>query len=260
MRTRAASARWGGTTRCRRPGRRGLVGLVGVGIADEAGAASMRIDVVGTDGSPYTFERAFTVLATDWLVEEIWFPTPTPGPTPTPDPDPPPPLPDDNEILPDVYAGMSARQWVSEWILPIDEPELASCESEASGDTACVSSYFGTRRSFNGGPVGRHHGGTDLAAWAGTPVRTTNGGTVVLAGEYRVRGNLVVVDHGGGVFSSYGHLSSIAVSEGEVVQQGDVVGEVGSTGLSTGPHLHWEMVVAGVLVDGLRWLDETQGF
>jgi murein DD-endopeptidase MepM/ murein hydrolase activator NlpD len=81
-----------------------------------------------------------------------------------------------------------------------------------------------------------------------------------MAGLYLVRGNLVVIDHGGGVFSLYGHMSSLAVSVGDVVHQRDVIGYVGTTGQSTGPHLHWEVSVGGVLVDGLRWLDGTQGF
>jgi murein DD-endopeptidase MepM/ murein hydrolase activator NlpD len=75
-----------------------------------------------------------------------------------------------------------------------------------------------------------------------------------------IRGNLVVVDHGGGVLSCYGHLLERTVAVGQPVRRGEVVGRVGSTGLSSGPHLHWELSVAGVLVDGLRWLDGTQGF
>jgi len=69
-----------------------------------------------------------------------------------------------------------------------------------------------------------------------------------------------VVDHGAGVLSSYGRMSSLSVSVGDEIERGGVLGLVGSTGLSTGPHLHWELAVGGVLVDGLRWLDGTQGF
>ena len=94
----------------------------------------------------------------------------------------------------------------------------------------------------------------------GTPIRATNRGIVVFAEEGLYRGNLVVIDHGAGVLSSYGHQSALRVTVGDTVERGDVVGLVGSTGLSSGPHLHWEMAVGGVLVDGLRWLDGTQGF
>ena len=123
-----------------------------------------------------------------------------------------------------------------------------------------VSGYFGEQRSFNGGPVQGHHGGTDLGYAAGTPVSATNDGIIVLAERVRVRGYCVVIDHGGGVFSLYGHQQSLNVVAGQTISQGDIVGFVGSTGLSTGPHLHWELAVAGVLVDGLRWLDGSQHF
>jgi murein DD-endopeptidase MepM/ murein hydrolase activator NlpD len=71
---------------------------------------------------------------------------------------------------------------------------------------------------------------------------------------------MVVVDHGGGVFSGYAHLASLAVAEGELVAMGDTLGFVGSTGLSTGAHLHWEMAAGGVLVDGIRFVDGSNGF
>jgi murein DD-endopeptidase MepM/ murein hydrolase activator NlpD len=83
---------------------------------------------------------------------------------------------------------------------------------------------------------------------------------VVLAEPLAVRGNMVIIDHGGGVFSGYGHLSGFAVSAGQGVNGGDVIGYVGNTGLSTGAHLHWEMSVHGILVDALRWVDGRNGF
>jgi murein DD-endopeptidase MepM/ murein hydrolase activator NlpD len=69
-----------------------------------------------------------------------------------------------------------------------------------------------------------------------------------------VRGNAVMIDHGGGVVTGYWHLQRIAVQPGTLVHAGDVIGEVGTTGLSTGPHLHWEMRIGGVAVDPLQWL------
>jgi murein DD-endopeptidase MepM/ murein hydrolase activator NlpD len=125
---------------------------------------------------------------------------------------------------------------------------------------ADITSYFGEQRSYNGGPPAGHHGGTDIGVPAGTPVHATNDGTVVLAQLTYVRGNFVIIDHGGGVFTGYGHMQSLAVTAGQTVKQGDILGYVGQTGLATGPHLHWEMSVGGQLVDALRWLDGTQGF
>ena len=123
-----------------------------------------------------------------------------------------------------------------------------------------LSGRFGEQRSFNGGPVGGHHGGTDYAADEGTPVIATSGGRVVVARQLAVRGNMVIIDHGGGVLSGYAHLSTFAVAEGQLVDAGQVIAFVGSTGLSTGAHLHWEMSVHGILVDALRFIDGSNGF
>lgn len=239
----------------------GLAGFVGVAAEDAAGPETLVINVTDAYGAPMTLSANVTVLATNWTSDNIVLPPPGPTPTPGPgQPTPPPPPPDDNLILPGVYAGLTARQWTDSWLLPLAEPNLRSCLVVTSFEVACVSGYFGEQRSFNGGPVSGHHTGTDLAAATGTPVMSMNHGTVVLAGLYRVRGNLVVVDHGGGVFSSYAHFSRIDVAVGDTVAQGEVIGAIGSTGLSTGPHLHWELVINGVRVDALRWLDGTQGF
>jgi murein DD-endopeptidase MepM/ murein hydrolase activator NlpD len=81
-------------------------------------------------------------------------------------------------------------------------------------------------------------------------------GKVVLAETLQVRGNVVIVDHGRGVMSGFWHLSQINVKSGDEVWAGQVVGLVGSTGLSTGAHLHWEMRVNGVPVDPLQWARE----
>ena len=99
------------------------------------------------------------------------------------------------------------------------------------------------------------HEGEDLSAAAGTPVSAPAAGTVVLAEPLFVRGNAVVLDHGQGVYSGYWHLSELAVTVGERVTVGQRLGAVGSTGLSTGAHLHWELHVAGVAVDPLQWVE-----
>jgi len=118
-----------------------------------------------------------------------------------------------------------------------------------------ISSEYGVARSYNNGPVSSFHGGTDFAGDIGAPIYAAAAGTVVFAEELQVRGNTVIVDHGGGVFTSYNHLSEILVSEGEAVTAGQHIGALGSTGLVTGPHLHWEVIVRGVEVDGELWLE-----
>jgi len=78
---------------------------------------------------------------------------------------------------------------------------------------------------------------------------------VVLAEPMTMLGNAIVIDHGWGLLTGYWHLSSIEVQVGQQVAPGDLIGRVGSTGLSTGAHLHWEMWVSGTPVDGLQWLE-----
>jgi murein DD-endopeptidase MepM/ murein hydrolase activator NlpD len=115
---------------------------------------------------------------------------------------------------------------------------------------------FGQRRSYGGGPVTSYHTGHDYGADAGTPVLAPITGTVALAEALQVRGNVVILDHGLGLFTGFWHLSRIDVAEGQQVTPGEIIGLVGNTGLSTGPHLHWEMRVLGVPVDPLQWTQQ----
>jgi|GEM_PF-436712 len=115
-----------------------------------------------------------------------------------------------------------------------------------------LTSAFGKVRTYNTGVV-RHHLGTDLAAPSGTPVLSAGPGKVVLAELLHIYGNAVIVNHADGVSTSYNHLSAIDVAVGDLVDAGDKLGEVGSTGQSTGPHLHWGMVVGGQAVAPEQW-------
>jgi murein DD-endopeptidase MepM/ murein hydrolase activator NlpD len=118
-----------------------------------------------------------------------------------------------------------------------------------------ITSPFGTRRSYNNGPVDGFHGGTDFGAGIGMPIYAPAAGRVVLAEELAVRGNAVLIDHGLGVFSGYWHQSELAARVGQAVQPGDLIGYVGDTGLVTGAHLHWEMRVGGIAVDPMQWTE-----
>jgi len=119
-----------------------------------------------------------------------------------------------------------------------------------------TTSPFGTYRTFSTGGEERHLG-VDLANKEGTPVRAANRGEVMLAEELIVRGKAVVVDHGRGVFTIYNHLSATAVEPGEKVEKGQILGYMGSSGLATGSHLHWEMRVFKWVVDPLEWTQKT---
>lgn len=113
---------------------------------------------------------------------------------------------------------------------------------------AALTSNFGMRtHPVLGGR--RSHNGVDLAAPTGTPVYATADGYVSKAEWFSSYGNYIAIEHGADMQTRFAHLSRIAVNEGERVQKGDLIGYVGSTGRSTGPHLHYEVRVAGAAVD-----------
>lgn len=100
----------------------------------------------------------------------------------------------------------------------------------------------------------RLHAGVDIGAPAGAPVRAAAPGTVTFAGSLGGYGTTVTIDHGGRISTLYAHQTTTTVTVGEQVRAGEIVGRVGSTGLSTGPHLHFEVSVAGTAADPLGWL------
>jgi murein DD-endopeptidase MepM/ murein hydrolase activator NlpD len=112
------------------------------------------------------------------------------------------------------------------------------------------SSSFGRRRTLNGRPRSPHTG-VDLGAPTGTPVRAMQRGRVVLDADLFFSGRTVILDHGLGLFSFYGHLSESQVQPGRVVDAGEMIGLVGATGRVTAPHLHWAVRLGDARVDGL---------
>lgn len=138
---------------------------------------------------------------------------------------------------------------------------LALPTLEAARDPRCpitptwgwLASPYGWRRHPMGGTPG-HHWGIDIASPAGTPVLATMPGAVAYAGPYGSYGLVVYVVHRNGWSSLYGHLSSALVRPGQRVACAQIIGRVGSTGLSTGPHLHFELRYRGYPVDPLPYL------
>lgn len=122
---------------------------------------------------------------------------------------------------------------------------------------ATIISPFGTTRSYNGGPFDRFHSGTDFAGATGTPILAAAAGRVVLRDALNVRGNVTVLDHGWGVYTVYCHQSQQYVEIGDVVQTGQVIGTIGSTGRVSGAHLHWELWVGGVQVNPMQWVSQS---
>ncbi len=119
-----------------------------------------------------------------------------------------------------------------------------------------VTSPFGLRRVINGSPRSPHSG-VDLRAAEGANIVATNHAQVVLVDEFYFNGKSVVLDHGGGLYTMYFHLSDFRVKEGSQVRKGEVIGRVGMTGRVTGPHLHWGARVNGARVDPFELLNKV---
>jgi lysostaphin len=121
-----------------------------------------------------------------------------------------------------------------------------------------ISTIYGVRRYYNGKFANNYyHRGVDYAGGYGSPVVAPAAGRVALVGResagFKVHGNIVGIDHGQGVTSIFMHLNGINVKEGDMVKAGQLIGGIGSTGASTGPHLHWGVYVNGQAVDPVPW-------
>ncbi len=210
--------------------------IVGLSVWTEPGPQGLRLVAVDADG--HTAQTAVLLTVTDagFAVENIDLPPDRQN------------LLDPEKIRAEFAHLMSIvgrvtpeRHWSGRFELPVQAP---------------VTSDFGTKRSYNNGPVRSYHEGIDYDAAEGDPVLAANDGVVALAEPLVVRGNAIVIDHGWGVYSGYYHLSEIGVEVGQAVSQGEVIGKVGSTGLVTGPHLHWEIRVGGVPVNPRQWTQQ----
>lgn len=137
---------------------------------------------------------------------------------------------------------------VPQWQTPFQEP---------INDYLQISAPYGARRSYNGGPVRSYHEGVDYSAYGGTAVFAPASGTVVLAEQLYVRGGAVIIDHGLGIYSGFYHMSSVDTAVGDLVEPGQKIGEVGTTGLSTGNHLHWDLLVNAIWVDAQAWREQN---
>ena len=120
-----------------------------------------------------------------------------------------------------------------------------------------VSTHFGSGRSVNGGPVGGFHSGADIANDAGTSVVAPAPARVAFVEVHPIRGLSVILDHGAGAKSGYHHLEAVLVKPDDLVEVETPIGRMGTSGYSTGPHLHWEVTVYGVNVDPFTWTKEA---
>lgn len=147
-------------------------------------------------------------------------------------------------IFPLLESFDPARYWSGTFIRPVN---------------GTITTEYGAQRITNGVP-GAAHAGIDIATASGTPIVATNGAKVLYSGFLTVSGYTILLDHGMGLQTLHMHMSDVAVKTGEMVAQGDLIGYVGSTGYSTGPHLHFAMYIGGHAVNPWRAFDGTAGF
>lgn len=160
----------------------------------------------------------------------------------------------DIELFESELAGLEREQARLKELLADEQEQGGSRPGRLSWPVqGRISSVYGYRTHPVTG-ARKLHSGLDIAAPSGTPLVAAAGGRIVLADWFGGYGLTVIIDHGGGVATLYAHQSRLAVSAGDTVGSGDLVGYVGSTGLSTGPHVHFEVRTQGTAEDPLPWL------
>lgn len=141
-----------------------------------------------------------------------------------------------------IAVGRQSQEEPPKWTAPFRKPRASE-----------ISSRFGAGRTFNG-QVSSRHLGIDFRGAVGAPIRAANSGVVVLVDNFFLGGNVVYIDHGGGLTTGYLHLSKALANVGDKVERGQVIGLVGATGRVTGPHLHWTARYGAITVNPLDLL------
>lgn len=119
-----------------------------------------------------------------------------------------------------------------------------------------ISSPYGSQRKYNKDNIAWWHKGVDIANKIGTPVLAPNDGEIILIDSLAVHGKTIMIDHGHNLISVFNHLDTILVKTGDFVKKGSLVGKMGNTGNSTGPHLHWGLSINNVRVNPLHWVEK----
>ena len=210
----------------------GYVAFLGLDVAAPVGTRTLKLVARDRAGNEATLEVPVQVVRGNYLAEQI-------------------------VLAPDLFRFISSGQYDLE-LKQLDE-YYSNSGNEKLWDgvfelpvRGVISSGFGIDRTYNG-QERRRHLGTDFDVPVGTPVAAVARGKVVFAQSLPVRGSAVVLDHGVGVHSTYYHLSRIDVKPGDIVNRGQPIALSGATGMVTGPHLHFEVRIAGVAVDPMEW-------
>jgi len=208
-------------------------GMLGIDLEHELGKYDFSISVKRGEGEPLSCSASVTVkdgrFATEKLNVAPQFVEPNPEQVAR--------AQEESKRVHVIYATVTpAIDWKGQFRIPLTGAKTGG--------------NFGKRRVLNGEPSSPHSG-VDFPAPTGTPVHAAQRGRVVLAEPLYFSGNTVVVDHGMGIYTFYGHLSAIGVKVGDSVEAGAVLGKVGATGRVTGPHLHWGLEVNRARVNAL---------
>ncbi len=230
-----ASMWWQGQTFSLLHSEERFIGFFGIDANAVVGPQSLGVAVWGPRGEQLLWqETVIEIVGGDWTVDNIQIDGPNEALL-----DPAIRRADETQRLP-YQTGLTPQlHWLGVFDPPVD---------------GAITALYGEQRSFNGGPIVEYHTGIDYGGETGTAVKAGNSGIVSWAGRTRRRGNGIIIDHGVGVFTGYYHLSEVLQTAGTVVEQGDLIARMGATGLATGPHLHWEVVVRGVTVNPLPWI------
>jgi murein DD-endopeptidase MepM/ murein hydrolase activator NlpD len=204
--------------------------LIGLDLGLKPGPYDLEMTVFLRNGRSEKLKHRVLVGRRDFPVKKLWVKEKFVRP--------PPEVQDriqrETEILEMVYS-VSSRKWLGEGLFERPHP----------GE---MTPNFGEKRIYNTVPRSTHSG-VDIAAPYGSPVRASNAGRVVFARDLYFSGKTVIIDHGLGLFTFYCHFSRLKVSRGDMVKKGAVIALAGSTGRSTGPHLHWGVKLLGSRVD-----------
>ncbi len=213
------------------------VAIQGVHAMAQPGLTTVKIEGAVADGKSFSFEQAL-------LLEPGNYPQDVPLVVDPETLDPAITVPEDEIVRTIVEPATPLRYWSDVFTVPVDEP--------------CIRSWFGSRRSYNGSPWIYYHTGVDYGVCANNlNIYAPAPGMVVFVGDLTVRGLSTIIDHGWGIYSGFWHQSSAGVTVGEMVESGQLIGEIGGSGRATGPHLHWEVWANGVQVQPLDWLEKT---
>jgi murein DD-endopeptidase MepM/ murein hydrolase activator NlpD len=208
-------------------------GFLGVHAMMEPGPYPFEITFTSSDGTTQTYQQLVLVSAGAYGDEWVNVPDEYLNQNDI--------LAEDAYLLPILSIVTQDKLWDDLFYSPVDEP--------------LVNSSFGQRRNYNNGELFFYHTGLDFTVNApNLNVYAPANGKVVLAEALTIKGNAILIDHGWGIYSGYWHLSEFNVKVGDLVNQGDIIAQIGNTGRSAGPHLHFEIDINGTPVNPQTWL------